>query len=73
MMTLRRRVVSVCVNESRVDVGLDLSSVNGGMGKKENWRGVVGAERRRVRVKSGIGGTSHLCRRGVTGIRGRRR
>ncbi len=59
VVRLGSRVSAVWVNVSRVGVGVGGSGDSGGMGNKKGWLGVVGAERRRVRVgvaRSGVCG-----------------
>ncbi len=53
----------VCVNVSLVGVGVDGTGDRGGMGNRNDWLGVVGTERRQVRVGvagSGVGGDASL-------------
>ncbi len=59
VVRLESKVLVVSVNVSLVDVGVGGSGDSGGMGNRNCWLGVVGSERRRVRVGvagSGVGG-----------------
>ncbi len=59
VVRLGSRVAPVCVKVSWVCVGVGGSGDSGGIGNRNDWLGVVGAERRRVRVGvagSGVGG-----------------